>query len=47
MMYSRVAQLEFSEEAVTRWKERDEKHGNWPVSYVLVDVLSNAGAHSM
>ena len=46
-MSSRIAQLEFSREAVGAWKVRDEKHGNWPVVYVLDDGRKNArGASS-
>jgi hypothetical protein len=37
MMNSKMARLEFSKAAVTTWKFHDEKHGNWPVVYVLDD----------
>jgi DUF2075 family protein len=37
MMNSKMAQLEFSKAAVTTWKFHDEKHGNWPVVYILDD----------
>lgn len=30
--------LEFSKAAVTTWKSHNEKHGNWPVVYVLDDA---------
>jgi uncharacterized protein len=36
-MNSKVVRLEFSKGAVTTWKFHDEKHGNWPVVYVLDD----------
>lgn len=37
MLNSKIARLEFSKAAVTTWKSHDEKHGNWPVVYVLDD----------
>jgi DUF2075 family protein len=40
----KLARLEFSPTAVTTWKSNDEKHGNWPVVYVLDD--GNGGAHA-
>jgi DUF2075 family protein len=30
-----IARLEFCKDAVIAWKSHDEKHGNWPVVYVL------------
>ena len=36
-MSSKIARLEFSKPAVTTWKVHDEKHGNWPVVYILDD----------
>ncbi|RSL96439.1 hypothetical protein CDV31_013475 [Fusarium ambrosium] len=33
----RIAQLDFSKDAVTTWKAHDERHSNWPVVYVLDD----------
>jgi DUF2075 family protein len=36
-MNSKMVRLEFSKAAVTTWKFHDEKHGNWPVVYVLDD----------
>jgi DUF2075 family protein len=35
MMSFQIAQVEFSKAAVVTWKSHDEKHGNWPVVYVL------------
>lgn len=40
----KLARLEFSQTAVTTWKSHDEKHGNWPVVYVLDD--GNGAAHA-
>ena len=40
----KLARLEFSQIAVTTWKSHDEKHGNWPVVYVLDD--GNGAAHA-
>ena len=40
----KLARLEFSQTAVTMWKSHDEKHGNWPVVYVLDD--GNSAAHT-
>ncbi|KAL9090654.1 MAG: hypothetical protein Q9165_005142 [Trypethelium subeluteriae] len=37
MTSSKIAWLEFSKTAVMTWKFHDEKHGNWPVVYVLDD----------
>lgn len=37
MMISTIARVEFSRTAVTAWKFQNEKHGNWPVVYVLDD----------
>jgi hypothetical protein len=45
MMNSNVARLEFSKAAVTTWKFHDEKHGNWPVVYVLDDGRNTAQAN--
>ena len=45
MMNSNVARLEFSKAAVTTWKLHDEKHGNWPVVYVLDDGRDTAQAN--
>ena len=42
----KLARLEFSQTAVTTWKSHDEKHGNWPVVYVLDDGNSAAHANS-
>ena len=39
----KLARLEFSQTAVTTWKFHDDKHGNWPVVYVLDD--GNGTAH--
>ena len=36
-MSSKIARLEFSKPAVTTWKFHDEKHGNWPIVYILDD----------
>ena len=36
-MSSRIAQLDFSKNAVATWKLHDEKHGNWPIVYILDD----------
>ena len=36
-MNCKIAQLEFSKAAVMTWRSHDEKHGNWPVVYVLDD----------
>ena len=36
-MGSKIARLEFSKAAVTTWKLHDEKHGDWPVVYILDD----------
>jgi len=36
-MNSKMSRIEFSKAAVTTWKFHDEKHGNWPVVYVLDD----------
>ena len=36
-MSSKIARLEFSKPTVTTWKFHDEKHGNWPVVYILDD----------
>jgi DUF2075 family protein len=32
-----IARVEFSRPAVTTWRSQHEKHGNWPVVYVLDD----------
>lgn len=40
----KLARLEFSQTAVTTWKFHDEKHGNWPVVYVLDD--GNGAGHA-
>jgi len=45
MMNSKMARLEFSKAAVTTWKFHDEKHGNWPVVYVLDDGRDTAQAN--
>lgn len=37
MMNSKIARLKFSKPAVTTWKFHDEKHGDWPVVYILDD----------
>jgi DUF2075 family protein len=37
MINYRIEELDFSKHAVVAWKPRDEKHGNWPVVYVLDD----------
>jgi len=42
MMNSNMARLEFSKAAVTTWRLHDEKHGNWPVVYVLDDGRDTA-----
>jgi DUF2075 family protein len=42
----KLARLEFSQTAVTTWKPHDEKHGNWPVVYVLDDGNGAAQANS-
>jgi uncharacterized protein len=44
-MNSKIARLEFSIAAVTTWKLHDEKHGNWPVVYVLDDGRDTAQAN--
>lgn len=44
-MSSKIARLEFSIAAVTTWKFHDEKHGNWPVVYVLDDGRDTAQAN--
>jgi len=44
-MSSRIARLEFSKAAITTWKPHDEKHGNWPVVYVLDDACDIAKAN--
>lgn len=36
-MSCKIARLDFSKDAVMSWKLHDEKHGNWPVVYVLDD----------
>lgn len=41
MMNSTIVRLDFSKAAIAEWKLHDEKHGNWPVVYVL-DNRSNA-----
>jgi DUF2075 family protein len=41
-----LTRLEFSQTAVTAWKSQDEKHGNWPVVYVLDDDNGAAYANS-
>ena len=41
-MNSRIAQLDFSKAAVITWKIINERHGNWPVVYVLDDGLEAA-----
>ncbi|KAH7357110.1 hypothetical protein BKA65DRAFT_474902 [Rhexocercosporidium sp. MPI-PUGE-AT-0058] len=43
---AQLARLEFSQKAVTTWKSHDEKHGNWPVVYVLDDGNGAARANS-
>ena len=45
MMNSNMARLEFSKAAVTTWELHDEKHGNWPVVYVLDDGRDTAQAN--
>jgi DUF2075 family protein len=45
MMNSKMVRLEFSKAAVTTWKFHDEKHGNWPVVYVLDDDRDTAQAN--
>jgi uncharacterized protein len=40
----KLVRLEFSQTAVTTWKSHDEKHGNWPVVYILDD--GNGAAHA-
>lgn len=45
MMNSNMARFEFSKAAVTTWKFHDEKHGNWPVVYVLDDGRDTAQAN--
>ena len=42
-MSSKIARLEFSKTAVTTWKLHDEKHGDWPVVYILDDGRDIAG----
>ena len=42
-MSSKIARLEFSKPAVTTWKVHDEKHGNWPVVYILDDGRGATG----
>jgi uncharacterized protein len=42
----KLVRLEFSQTAVTTWKSHDEKHGNWPVVYVLDDGNGAARANS-
>jgi hypothetical protein len=37
MMRSSVVWLDFSKDAVATWGSDDEKHGNWPVVYILDD----------
>ena len=44
-MSFKIAQLEFSKAAVATWKSHDEKHGNWPVVYVLDDGRDTAQAN--
>jgi DUF2075 family protein len=44
-MNSKMARFEFSKAAVTTWKFHDEKHGNWPVVYVLDDGRDTAQAN--
>ncbi|KPM35885.1 hypothetical protein AK830_g10675 [Neonectria ditissima] len=41
-----IAQLDFSKDSVTAWKPNDERHGNWPVVYVLDDGRNPAQARS-
>jgi len=38
----KIARLEFSKVAIATWKSDDEKHGNWPVVYVLDDGRNTA-----
>ena len=42
----KLVRLEFSQTAVTTWKSHDEKHGNWPVVYVLDGGNGAARANS-
>jgi len=45
MMNFKIARLEFSKADVATWKSYDEKHGNWPVVYVLDDGCDTAQAN--
>ena len=41
-----IAQVEFSRPAVATWRSQDEKHGNWPVVYVLDNYGYTGGRNS-
>ena len=43
-----IAALNFSKDAVSAWRLHDEKHGNWPVVYILDDDRDSGhgGPHS-
>ena len=45
MMNFQIARVEFSKAAVVTWKSHDEKHGNWPVVYVLDNGYNTAQAN--
>ena len=45
-MVSQIARLEFSKPAVTTWKFHNEKHGDWPVVYILDDGRDDAAVQS-
>lgn len=46
MMSFEIARVEFSKAAVAIWKSHDEKHGNWPVVYVLDNGRNTSQANS-
>ncbi|KAH8627387.1 hypothetical protein IG631_17155 [Alternaria alternata] len=41
-----IARVEFSRPAVATWRSQDEKHGNWPVVYVLDNYGYPGGRNS-
>ena len=45
-MSFQIARVEFSKTAVATWKSHDEKHGNWPVVYVLDNGRNAAQGNS-
>jgi uncharacterized protein len=42
----RIAQLDFSKDAVMAWRAHDERHSNWPIVYVLDDGRDITQANS-